>query len=45
MIIIIKTKTRRQKKVIETKEEKRMSVENLTVYDDVVCELALYTFS
>ena len=35
-------KTRRQK-AKETKDEKRMSVENLTGYDDVVCKFALCT--
>ena len=29
----------------ETKEEKRISVENLTGYDDIVCEFALCTFN
>ena len=29
----------------ETKEEKRISVENLTGYDDIVCEFVLYTFN
>ena len=36
-----KQKTRRQKKEKETKEEKRISLENLTGYDDIVCEFAL----
>ena len=29
----------------ETKAEKRISVENLTGYDDIVCEFVLYTFN
>ena len=40
--------TRRQKKrktKKETKEQKRISVENLTEYDDIVCEFALCTFN
>ena len=37
-------KTRRQKEK-ETKEKKRVSVENLTGYDDIVCEFALCTFN
>ena len=43
------TKTKRQnkktKKAKETKEENRISLENLTGYDDIVCEFALCTFS
>ena len=35
-------KTRRQK-AKETKKEKRISVENLTGYDHIVCEFALCT--
>ena len=38
-----KKKRRRQKKAKETKVEKRISVENLTEYDDIVCEFALCT--
>ena len=37
-------KTTRQK-AKETKEEKRISVENLTEYDDIVCEFALCSFN
>ena len=29
----------------KTKEEKRISAENLTGYDDIVCEFALCTFN
>ena len=36
-------KTRRQNGE-ETKEEKRIYVENLTEYDDIVCEFTLRTF-
>ena len=45
-IFLIKknNKTRRQK-AKETKEEKIISVENLTGYDDIVCEFALCTFN
>ena len=39
-----KKKLRRQK-AKETKEEKRISVEDLTGYDDIVCEFALCTFN
>ena len=35
------TKTKKAKK---TKKEKRIYVENLTGYDDIVCEFALSTF-
>ena len=35
----------RKQKAKETKEEKRISVENLTEYDDIVCEYALCTFN
>ena len=38
-----KKKTRSQKKANETKEEKRISVENLTGFDDIVCKFALCT--
>ena len=31
-------------KAKETKEEKRISKENLTGYDDIVCEFALLTY-
>ena len=40
-----KKNTRRQKKANETKEEKRIAVENLTGYDDIVCEFVLCTFN
>ena len=36
-------KTRQKAK--EAKEEKRISVENLTGFDDIVCEFALCTFN
>ena len=36
---------KKTKKAQETKEEKRISLENLTGYDDIVCELALCTFT
>ena len=39
-----KTTTRRQKPK-ETKKGKRISVENLTGYDDIVCEFVLCTFN
>ena len=39
-----KKKTRRQK-AKETKEEKRICLENLTGYDDIVCEVALCIFN
>ena len=39
-----KTHTHKQK-VKETKEEKRIYVENLTGYNDIVCEFALCTFN
>ena len=38
-------KNKETKKAKETKEEKRLSVENLTVYDDSVCEFALCTLT
>ena len=46
-----KKKLRRQKKkhththTQETKEEKRISAENLTGYNDIVCEFALSNFN
>ena len=40
---IYKKKSRRQK-AEETKEEKRISVVNLTGYDDIVCKFSLCTF-
>ena len=39
----LKRKTRKQTKAKETKEEKRISVENLTGYDDIDCKFALGT--
>ena len=33
------------KKAQETKEEKRISLENLTGHDDIVCEIALCYFA
>ena len=48
-IFNFKTKTKKEnkktKKAKETKKEKRISDENLTGYDDVVCEFALCTFN
>ena len=35
--------TRRQK-AKKTKEEKKISLENLTGYNDIVCEFAMCTF-
>ena len=35
----------KKKKKKKTKEEKRISVKNLTGYDDIVCEFALRTFN
>ena len=34
--------TKKIKKGKESKEEKKISVENLTGYDDIVCEYAAY---
>ena len=39
------TTATRKKKPKETKEEKRISVQNLTGYDNIVCEFALCTFN
>ena len=39
-----KTKITRKQKAKETKEEKRISVENLAGYDDIVGEFGLCTF-
>ena len=39
-----KTKITWRQKAKETKERKRISVENLTGYDDVVCEFAVYFY-
>ena len=36
-----KNKTRRQNKTKQTKEGKRISVENLTGYNDTICEFAV----
>ena len=33
------------KKAEKTKEEKRISVENLTECDDIICEFILFTFN
>ena len=38
-------KKKKTKKVQATKEEKRITVENLTGYDDIVCKFALCTFN
>ena len=38
-------KQSRRLKAKETKEEKRISVENLTGYDDIICDFALCTFN
>ena len=43
-LIFLKKITRRQK-AKETKEKKIISVENLTGYNDIVCEFALCTFN
>ena len=37
-------KTKARQKAKETKEEKRISVEKITGYSDIVCEFALCTF-
>ena len=39
------TTATRKKKPKETKEEKRISVQNLTGYDNIVCDFALCTFN
>ena len=44
-LISKKTKKQEDKKAKETKEEKRISLENLTGYDNIVCEFALCTFN
>ena len=41
--VFLKKKTRQKAK--ETKEEKRICLENLTGYDDIVCEVALCIFN
>ena len=40
-----KIKITRRQKANESKVEKRVSVENLAGYDDIVCEFALCTFN
>ena len=40
-----KKKKKKTKKAQATKEEKRITVENLTGYDDIVCKFALCTFN
>ena len=40
-----KAKNTRRQKTKETKEEKRISVENLTGFDNIVCEFVLCTSS
>ena len=40
-----KPKITRGQKAIETEEEKRISVENQTGYNDIVCEFVLCTFN
>ena len=46
-IFLLKKNKKKQedKKSKKTKEEKRISVENLTGYEDIVCEFALCTFN
>ena len=44
-IFLISKKKQEGKKIKETKQEKRISKENLTGYDDIVCEFALSTFN
>ena len=44
-IYIFNKKTTTIEKVKETKEVKRISVENVTEYDGIVCEFALCTFN
>ena len=44
-IPVLNLKTKIGQKAKETKEEKRISVENLTGYDDIVREFALCTFN
>ena len=45
-IVLIKNKKiiNNKTKAEETKEEKRISVESPTGYDDIVCEFARYAF-
>ena len=40
-----KPKIKRRQRAKETKEEKRIPVENLTRYDDIIREFALCTFN
>ena len=40
-----KTTKKRIQKANETAEEERISVENLTGYDDIVCEFVLCNFN
>ena len=44
-IFNVKRKKHKTKKAKETKEEKRRSVQNLTGFDYIFCELALCTFN
>ena len=39
------TKKTRRQKAKEIKDEKRISVENLTGYDDIVCAFAMCAFN
>ena len=41
-LISEKRKKTRTQKAKETKEEKRISVENLTKYHDIICKFAVY---
>ena len=46
IFLILKShKKARRQKAKETKEEKRICVENLTGNDDIVCEFAVCTFN
>ena len=45
LIFYKRNKKTRTQKAKETKEEKRVSMENLTGYDDVICGFALCTFN
>ena len=45
MVKCVSKKTRIHKKAKETKQESRISVENPTGYDDIVCKFALCTFN
>ena len=40
-----KKQKKQKQEAKETKEEKRISVKNLTGYDDIVCKFVLCTFS